>query len=172
MVELRDAAASDADAIAAVHVASWQVAYRGLLPDELLDGLSVADRARIWSDRLGAPAPRSRTVLVVDGAAVLGFTTTGPTRDVDADPAVGELFAIYLDPPAWGRGVGGLLHAGMLDGLRSDGFTRARLWVLDGNERALRFYRRQGWRETGETKADRDLGGGVPLRERRLHREI
>ena len=60
----------------------------------------------------------------------------------------------------------------MLDRLHADGFTQAGLWVLDGNERALHFYRRQGWAETGSTKTDRDLCGGVPLRERRLHRVV
>jgi ribosomal protein S18 acetylase RimI-like enzyme len=171
MVGLRSATPGDAHAIATVHVASWRVAYRGLLSDGVLDGLSVADRAGLWSDRLQAAAPRTHTLLVVDGAAVLGFASTGPARDTD-DATAGELYAIYLDPGAWDRGHGARLHAGALDRLRLDGFTHARLWVLDGNERALAFYRRQGWADTGETKLDRDLGGSVALRERRLHRTI
>ena len=171
MVGLRSATPGDAHAIATVHVASWRVAYRGLLPDDVLDGLSVTDRARIWADRLTSPAPRSRTLLVVDDAAVLGFASTGPAAHVD-DPAAGELYAFYLDPRVWGRGHGARLHSGALGNLRVDGFTHACLWVLDGNERALRFYRWQGWAPTGETKVERDLGGGVPLAERRLQRAV
>ena len=166
---LREATPADAHAIATVHVASWQVAYRGLMPDHVLDGLSVDDRARIWADRLAAPDTPTRTLLVVEGPAVLGFASTGPARD---DPADGELYAFYLDPSAWGRGHGARLHAGAVDRLRTDGFTHARLWVLDSNERALRFYHRQGWTETGRTKVDRDLGGGTPLAERELHRTV
>ena len=49
MVALRDATPDDAHAIATVHVASWQVAYRGFMPDAVLDGLSVDDRARKWA---------------------------------------------------------------------------------------------------------------------------
>jgi ribosomal protein S18 acetylase RimI-like enzyme len=170
MVELRDATPDDAEAIATVHVASWQVAYRGLMPDVVLDGLSVDDRAHRWAERLAVRAPRTHTVLVVDDDAVLGFASTGPARD-DDDPAAGELYAIYLDPRAWSRGHGARVHAGALESLRTDGFTRACLWVLDANERALQFYRRQGWVETGETKVDRDLVHDVALRERKLHRD-
>jgi GNAT superfamily N-acetyltransferase len=170
-IGLRDATPADAHAIASVHVASWQVAYRGLIPDHVLDGLSVADRAEIWADRLAVPSTPTRTLLVVEGPAVLGFASTGPARDQD-DPAEGELYAFYLDPSAWGRGRGARLHAGAVDRLRTDGFTHARLWVLDSNVRAIRFYHRQGWTETGRTKVDRDLGGGVPLAERELHRDV
>jgi ribosomal protein S18 acetylase RimI-like enzyme len=171
LARLRDATPGDAHAIATVHVASWQVAYRGLIPDHVLDGLSVADRARRWEDRLASPSTRSRTLLVVEGPAVLGFASTGPARDED-DPAEGELYAFYLDPSAWGRGHGTRLHAGAVDRLRTDGFAHVRLWVLDSNVRALRFYHRQGWTETGRTKVDRDLEGGVPLAERELHRAV
>jgi hypothetical protein len=36
---LRRAEPADAMEVARVHVRSWQVAYRGLLPDAYLDGL-------------------------------------------------------------------------------------------------------------------------------------
>ena len=171
MAAIRDATPADAHAIATVHVVSWQVAYRGLIPDHVLDGLSVADRAGIWAERLAIRLPRTRTQLVVEGAAVLGFASSGPARDID-DPAEGELYAFYLHPDAWGRGLGALLHAGVVGRLRTVGIVHARLWVLDTNVRALRFYHRQGWTETGRTKVDRDLEGGVPLAERELHRAV
>ena len=43
MVELRDATQADAHAIANVLVQSWRAAYRGLLPSDVLAGLSVPD---------------------------------------------------------------------------------------------------------------------------------
>ena len=43
-VVIREATPDDARAIAEVHVASWRWAYRGDLPAEFLDGLSVDDR--------------------------------------------------------------------------------------------------------------------------------
>lgn len=40
-VTVRPADEADAPAIAAVHVSAWRTAYRRLLPDEVLDQLSV-----------------------------------------------------------------------------------------------------------------------------------
>jgi GNAT superfamily N-acetyltransferase len=172
VVELRDATPADAHAIATVHVRSWQAAYRGLLPDAVLAGLSVPAREQSWFDILSAARPRTRTVFAVRGTTMLGFASIGPTLDsAESDPAVGELYALYLDPAVWGRGVGVRLHAVALHRLRSYGFDRASLWVLEGNERALRFYRREGWADTDRSRVDRGPGD-VELQERQLHRAL
>ena len=39
--------------------------------------------------------------------------------------------------------------AGAREHLANAGFTRAHLWVLDGNARAERFYRLDGWSPDG-----------------------
>jgi len=173
VVELRDATPADARAVATVIVASWRVAYRGQLPDDVLAGLSVADRERLWSDVLTAGPPRTRTVVATIGPAVVGVAATGPPLvPADrADPAVGDLYALYLEPGLWDRGLGSRLHAAALDALRSNGFTHAGLWVLTTNERALRFYDRHGWIDTGRTQVDRGPGD-VELHERRLRRDL
>ncbi len=49
---IRRATRDDADAITCIHVHSWQHAYRGLVPDALLDGLSVEQRRTIWRQLL------------------------------------------------------------------------------------------------------------------------
>jgi hypothetical protein len=68
----------EAHAIATVHVRSWRAAYRGLLPDDVLAGLSVPDREQLWSDRLTARPPYTRTVVAVLAGAIVGFAVTGP----------------------------------------------------------------------------------------------
>jgi GNAT superfamily N-acetyltransferase len=143
------------------------------MPDQVLAGLSVPDRQRFWFDTLTAAQPRSRTVLATTGTTLLGFASTGPPldREDSANPTLGDLYAIYLDPGVWGRGLGTQLHAAALHRLRACGFTRAGLWVLDGNERALRFYHCQGWADTGRTQIDRGPDD-IELRERRLHRAL
>jgi GNAT superfamily N-acetyltransferase len=88
-----------------------------------------------------------------------------------ADPDLGDVYVLYLDPDVWRRGIGTRLHEAALDRLRSCGFTRAGLWVLDTNERALRFYSDQGWTDTGRRQVDRGPGG-TELHERRLHRDL
>jgi ribosomal protein S18 acetylase RimI-like enzyme len=173
MVELRDATPADAHAIADVLVRSWRAAYRGLLPDDVLAGLSVSDRERFWSDALTARPPHTRAVVATIAGAIVGFAATGPplVPADHGDPTLGDLYALYLAPDVWHRGIGTQLHAAALDRLRSCGFTHAGLWVLDTNERALRFYHRQGWTDTGRSQLDRGPGG-IELPERRLHRDL
>jgi GNAT superfamily N-acetyltransferase len=173
VADLRDATHADAHAIAGVLVRSWRAAYRGLLPDDVLAGLSVPDREQFWSDVLTTRPPHTDMVVAAIGGAIVGFAATGPPLvPADrADPTLGDLYALYLAPDVWRRGIGTQLHAAALDRLRSRGFTHAGLWVLDTNERALRFYLRHGWTDTGRSQLDRGPGG-TELHERRLHHDL
>ena len=173
VVELRDAMPADAHAIATVQVQSWRAAYRGLLPDDVLAGLSVPDREQFWSDTLTARPPRTCTVVATIAGAIVGFAATGPPLVLAdrGDSTLGDLYTLYLDPEVWRRGIGTQLHAAAMDRLWSCGFTHAGLWVLDTNERALRFYYRHGWTDTGRTQVDQGPGG-IELHERRLHRNL
>jgi hypothetical protein len=84
---IRSARPGDARAIAEVHVASWRHAYRGLLPDDYLDRLSVEERERTRREHLEDPSSGWGTLVVDDGGRVVGFSTYGPSRDQDATPA-------------------------------------------------------------------------------------
>jgi GNAT superfamily N-acetyltransferase len=152
--------------VACVHVRSWQAAYRGLLPDGYLDGLRAEDRAtRYTFDLVGPDNPA--TTVAVEGDAICGFATTGPARG-DA-PRAGEVCALYVDPTAWGRGVGRVLMADARTRLSSLGFTEAVLWVLTGNDRADRFYRADGWLPDGRRREEDVWGIRVSnIRYRRL----
>jgi GNAT superfamily N-acetyltransferase len=142
---LRDATPDDAIAIAGVHVRSWQGAYRGLIADEFLDRLRPRDRA--GSYRLGDPDPSApRTVVAEAGGEIWGFATTGPCRDTDARGA-GELYALYVDPPHWGRGTGRQLLAAANERMRADGFAEA-----------VRFYAAAGWRRDGAEREEQPYG--------------
>ncbi|WP_169978812.1 GNAT family N-acetyltransferase [Microbispora sp. H10836] len=166
---IRRAEPVDAAAIAAVHVRSWQAAYPGLMPQAHLDGLTPAMRLPVW-ERLLGESPRRTEVLVaeVDGS-VAGFAAFGPGRDDDVGPAsVAEVSAIYLMPEVWGAGVGGRLMSAALDNLAAAGYEQATLWVVEGNDRARRFYERGGWRPDGAVQ--RDESDGFPLTEVRYRR--
>jgi ribosomal protein S18 acetylase RimI-like enzyme len=59
--------------------------------------------------------------------------------------------------------------AAVLDGLRARGFGEAVLSVLADNQRARRFYEREGW--TFEDERDGEHLG-VPVREARYRRSL
>ena len=85
-IAVRQAVADDARAIAIVHVAGWRWAYRGLLPDALLDGLSADARETRWRDTLSAPDTAARVWLAERDGRVVGFAATAPARDADPPP--------------------------------------------------------------------------------------
>ncbi|MEO7746749.1 MAG: GNAT family N-acetyltransferase [Actinomycetota bacterium] len=150
-VRVRRAGVGDAAGIAAVHVASWQRAYRGLMPAELLDALSVPARTQRWAQNLGSTAAGAATFVAEQDGEVIGFASIGPCRDEDAETAA-ELWALYLHPRHWGAGHGHVLHAHAVRALAATGAADATLWVLTTNQRARRFYERHGWAADGATK--------------------
>ena len=157
----------DAYVIAKLHVATWQAAYRGLLPDDYLDSLSINARVRSWTQRLRTG---SRVLLAEREARLVGFVSYGSSRDEDAAEEVGELYAIYVQPQAWGTGVGRALHDAAVGSLSAGGLEAATLWVLDSNERARGFYAGQGWRPDGRVKTDERPG--ATLTEVRYRRHL
>ena len=149
MTTIRQATVDDADAIAAVNVRTWQVAYANVLPASFLSSLDVDARAQRWRTNLASEPPTATFVAVA--AEVVGFASVGPDR---GDPTYGEVYAIYVDPPYWSSGTGLALMRQAERHLAAAGFNEIRLWVLEENPRARRFYERYGFRLDGLTKLD------------------
>ena len=81
---------------------------------------------------------------------MVGFAGCGKARD-DESGSTGEVFAIYVLGDYIGRGVGYRLMQAALDQLKA--YDRIGVWVLKDNERAIRFYKRCGFRSDGQEKA-------------------
>jgi GNAT superfamily N-acetyltransferase len=151
-MQLRPAEPDDAMAVARVHVRSWQVAYRTLLPDDYLDQLRPEDRAKTY-DLASLDPLKPGTIVAAEEGVILGFATTMPSRDADL-PEHGELCALYVDPDRWGQGIGAALIAAARANLLALGYRKALLWVLVGNARAERFYRIDQWVPDGHSRTD------------------
>jgi GNAT superfamily N-acetyltransferase len=148
---LRSAEPGEELAVAEVHVRSWQVAYRGLLPNAYLDGLRPEDRAARYI--FGKRTPdQPETVIALEDGSLRGFATLGHSRDPDRQLG-GELYALYVDPAFWGTGVGRGLMIDARGRLMRRGYVEAHLWVLVGNARAERFYQADGWSPDGSRRA-------------------
>jgi ribosomal protein S18 acetylase RimI-like enzyme len=146
---IRPAQVADAAALAAIQVDGWHWAYRGIMPDDVLERLSVEDRRARWHDILADG--RGTTVAEADGV-IVGFSSWGPIRDEDAAGA-GEVYALYVDRHAARQGHGRCLLTAALDALEADGFHDVRLWVLRDNTPARLFYEALGWTPDGIEKA-------------------
>jgi GNAT superfamily N-acetyltransferase len=62
------------------------------------------------------------------------------------------LRTLYVLPRFQGSGVGSALHDLALEHLAARGCRRAKLWTLEENWGARRFYERRGWELTDETR--------------------
>ena len=137
--------AGDAAAIAAVHVASWRAAYPGLLPDRRARP-GCRSTARPARGR-GSSADASASQVVVaeaDGGWSVRPCRAGPRRRRRADDgSAGHPLPRTRDLGAGRRA--GPLHDAALDRLVDAGYDAAVLWMLSTNDRARRFYERQGW---------------------------
>lgn len=149
---IRPAELNDSEGIARVHTLSWQSAYRGLLPDEWLDALRWEDRKVRW-DAILATTTRGKVFVGLNAKnEILGFASIGASRDEDIDQArVHELYAIYLAPDHWGKGIGSTLLQAVMKEV-PDSAIRMELWMLESNLRARAFYERQGFAPDGATK--------------------
>jgi ribosomal protein S18 acetylase RimI-like enzyme len=164
-VAIRRAQASDAAAIAAVHVAAWRETYTGLVPERLLSDLSVEERTSRWRrilTELDASVESGVFVAVRPDQAVVGFGSCGRQREAAlvSSGFEGEFSALYVLKAHQRQGLGRRLMAPMARDLMARGLRSAALWVLRENEPARRFYEALGAQSIGarvETHGDVDL---------------
>lgn len=157
-VSIRQAELTNAGGIAQVHVAAWRSAYRGLVPDETLDGLSEEDSEGRWRERIAQPW--GHIWIAEQEGRVVGYAACGASEDEDVDrERVGEVYVIYVHPEVWRRGVGTALLDEAVGRLREDGFEEAILWVLEGNQQAIGFYEAAGFEADGASKVKRRADG-------------
>lgn len=140
----------DLDEMGRVHVQVWREAYAGILPDDYLAGLDPTFGPRRWRERFGS-SPDLRWWLARDDEGIVGMATSGPPRDDDA-PAPLELYAINVLRRGHGTGVARELMA------HTVGDRPAYLWVLEGNDRAMAFYRKHGFADEGGRKPEPETG--------------
>jgi GNAT superfamily N-acetyltransferase len=143
-VTIRRGTASDAEALAHLHLDVWEDAYTGLISQQILDDRRAAVDQRVERWR-GIVAQDDPPWIAVTADGPIGFASAGAGRDNDLDLDVGlELWSLYVRKQWWGTGVGFALFEVAV------GDRAAYLWVLANNERAIRFYERQGFRLDGQ----------------------
>jgi ribosomal protein S18 acetylase RimI-like enzyme len=163
----RPATPEDAPTIAEVHVEAWRLAYAALLPEAFLAGLSKQKREQRWRHTL-SDAPGSVILAVQEGTTV-GWVSFGLSRDPDG-AACGEIYALYVAPGFWRRGVGRSLMPLAEAAFQQRGYSQASLWVLEGNAIARPFYQRLGYAADGATQQVEI--GGSRLTELRLRKPL
>src|SRR2546428_5021066 len=95
-----------------------------------------------WDKDVADHAPPNLMLVATDeGGRVVGFTAVHP-KDC-------EMYLLFVDPAAAGRGVGRMLLAAADSALRDAGCREAFLYTHEQNERALHVYANAGYRPDG-----------------------
>lgn len=157
---LRRAEPEDWAAVAAIHAASWQSAYRGIYPDSHLDYEVPQERQAFWRQALAAMDPEVDAVfLAEDSGAAIGFACIRR----EADPAGPLLDNLHVMPERKGEGIGRRLIAAAASWLVGrDPDSALQLVVWSDNRPARGFYAALGGREVEEFEAATPGGGRAP----------
>lgn len=136
---IQPAAKDDLPAIAALYLHNHREAYRGLLSENYLSGLTAEACTEKWAAALSCP--REQLWVAREGDALLGFAAGLPDEEL---PQTWYLESLHVAEAARGKGVGTALireaarHAG------EAGFRRMSVCIVRGNERAGTLYRKLG----------------------------
>lgn len=139
---------------------AWQESFADLLAAEVLEARGregvVQRRAMEWAL---ASQEGSWFWILMDSRdqRVVGTACALPARDDDA-PEILELVTLYITDEVKGSGAA----AAILE--MAIGDMDAYLWVLEGNDRAIAFYRKHGFELDGASRSRDDLCGATELR--------
>jgi GNAT superfamily N-acetyltransferase len=141
-LEIRPAGLEDAEAMAAGAIEAFE-GYRGFQPQdwepppleiELGHVRARLSRAEVWAR------------VACDGELLAGQILFEPARGLDA---VAHVAGLFIAPGWWGTGLAPALHGLAVGTMRVRGYARARLFTPERQDRARRFYEREGWHVGG-----------------------
>ena len=134
---IRRAQPGDASRIAEISIFTKRMNYRAIFRDDKVSfgEMQVYPLAKSYLD----DPDRLEGIWVYDDEFVKGFVTIkGP-----------EIMELYVDSFFENQGIGSRLIR-----FATEQHGCSRLWVLEKNENAKRFYRRHGFTESGERKLE------------------
>jgi GNAT superfamily N-acetyltransferase len=136
---IREARADEAETLLAIQRGACIVAFAHIFPPERYSFPDDAIRTA-WQEALADPDVE---VFVAEvGGEPVGSVSIG-----------GEfLRTLYVLPPHWRTGNGSALHDHALERLSARGCSRAKLWTLEENWTARRYYEKRDWTLTEERR--------------------
>lgn len=143
--------ADDRFAISNVYEKSWKYAYKGIVPNDFLEGIPEGE----WASHIELE-DRKNLVMVRDGK-IVGTSSFGNSRMAEMD-GFGEIISLYLLPEYMGKGYGRMLLQTAVAELGKMGFENVYLWVLEENRNARHFYEMFGFVQT-ERCLNCNIGG-------------
>ena len=165
-VTIRHATPDDAYDRAVCHISSWRSSYKNIVPDEILDNLSVDNVAEKFMRYL--ENKDSFFYCATYDGKIIGHFNFCESRDEDK-PNIGEIIGFYTIEEVWGKSAGKQMMDFAINEIKNMGYNEVILWVLEENYRARRFYEKCGFVSDGTRK---EIIIGKPLIEIRYKKEM
>jgi GNAT superfamily N-acetyltransferase len=146
-VMVRPADADDAEGFSRAYEASWDASMGVMVGRPLEEFMPFEERVERARGTFAQLPPNAGAWVAERRGEILGVAVRVES----------ELRSLYVVPEAWGTGAATALMETALGAIRADGAAEATLWVVEANPRARRFYEREGWEPTGETR-ESELG--------------
>ena len=150
-LNIRYANADDADSLGLVYSQSYQAAFRGIIPDHILEDVFSFEKRSAGLRKELSEGLLSNVIMHKENVPV-GFLTYGKSKDEDLDSSFVEILRIYILPCCWGLNIGSELMSWGIEELRQKGYSNISLWVIEENKRAIRLYERMGFAHDGVSR--------------------
>lgn len=160
---IRYANIEDVEAMALIHSKSFQQAFKGIIPDDVLKEKFSYERLR---DHLhqGLKEGTIASCIVFEDDIPVGMQAfIKDTAEGRSDSEI-DIGTICLLPEYWGKHIGSEFIVWGLEALKSKGYTKVALWVVEENLRARSFYEKVGFQHDGEIRI---INPGKQLKEYR-----
>jgi ribosomal protein S18 acetylase RimI-like enzyme len=155
LFHIREATLNDAEAMAKVRIDTWRSAYKGIVPDDYLSGLSPEQTAIRWSEVYFKSRQPGVFALVAENdiKEVVGIAIAGPERDQDPGYQ-SEIYVLYVLPAYQNQGIGRSLVTACVQQLLRQGLDTLLIWIMAENP-YRRFYETLGGRIVGKIEKQR-----------------
>jgi GNAT superfamily N-acetyltransferase len=167
--KVRPATLRDAKAIAEIHNSTIREAFKSMLGDTPPPVTPLDKRQAYWREAIEYAEPQVQVAL--DDDKIIGFVGFDRSRDKGTPPTMGEIWAIFVAPTHWGRGVGLALWDAAREGLMEEGCANVSVWLPIANERAMRFHELAGFKRDMNSAKTVQVGA-VKIEEIRLQRAL
>lgn len=156
-IEITDMPLERSAQVAQLWHQGWHDGHAAVVP------AALTEQRTLSSFQTRAEANQPLTRVAMQGDDLLGFTM------VKGD----EIYQMYVGPAARGKGVAQLLMQDGERAIKQDGHAAAWLSCAIGNERAARFYTKQGWSNVCTETVELDtLGAPFPLQLLRFEKRL
>jgi len=144
-IYIRKALSEDVYDYTKCHISIWQSAYKGIVPDDYLDNMSLEIEQRVekYKSTLSNPG-YCEYYCVMLSSKMIGF--------IAMNPCTREIWAIYLSDEFWGNGYGQEMLDFSINKLKQIGQGEISLWVFENNGRARRFYEKNDFKFNGSRR--------------------